>query len=236
MRTRAALLSAAWLASAVSTAAAQAATPPECITLEDFARAKVGEFPADWKPRKDAARDAYHVLEEQGIRFLHAASKRLGIQAAKQVEWDLGAYPVLAWSWRPREFPSGADERDSGTNDSALAVYLLVPYSRITGPKAVKYIWSEKVPVGTHLASNYGLTQVLVLRSGHQSKDEWVATIQKMMMVGAQGTEEQFTAVLEYLSKNFGPAAPHINVNRATAAELESGLGLSAKEAAAVVK
>ena len=174
MRTRAALLSAAWLAAAVLTAAAQAATPPECITLEDFARAKVGEFPADWKPRKDAGRDAYHVLEEQGIRFLHAASKRLGIQAAKQVEWDLDAYPVLAWSWRPREFPRGADERDSGTNDSALAVYLLVPYSRITGPKAVKYIWSEKVPVGTHLASNYGLTQVRVLRSGHPSKDEWV--------------------------------------------------------------
>ena len=174
MRTRAALLSAAWLAAAVSTAAAQAATPPECITLEDFARAKVGEFPADWKPRKDAGRDAYHVLEEQGIRFLHAASKRLGIQAAKQVEWDLGAYPVLAWSWRPREFPRGADERDSGTNDSALAVYLLVPYSRLAGPKAVKYIWSEKVPVGTHLTSNYGLTQVRVLRSGQPGKDEWV--------------------------------------------------------------
>ena len=173
MRTRAALLSAAWLAAAVSTAAAQAATPPECITLEDFARAKVGEFPADWKPRKDAGRDAYHVLEEQGIRFLHAASKRLGIQAAKQVEWDLDAYPVLAWSWRPREFPRGADERDSGTNDSALAVYLLVPYSRITGPKAVKYIWSEKVAVGTHLASNHGLTQVRVLRSGSDGRGEW---------------------------------------------------------------
>ena len=75
-----------------------------------------------------------------------------------------------------------------------------------------------------------------IIQGHRQSKDEWIATIQKMMMVGAQGTEEQFTAVLEYLSKNFGPAAPHINVNRATAAELENGLGLSAKEAAAVVK
>jgi hypothetical protein len=174
VRTHAARLAAAWLAATVSTAAAQPTTPPECITLEDFARARIGEFPAEWKPRKDAGRDAYHVLEEQGLRFLHAASTRLGIQAAKHVEWDLGAYPVLAWSWRPREFPTGADERESGTNDSALAVYLLVPYSRIAGPKAVKYIWSEKVPVGTHLKSNYGLTQVRVLRSGRPGKDEWV--------------------------------------------------------------
>ena len=178
MRERATVLVAAWLAATVAPAGAQSptqpATPSQCVTIEDFAKAAVGEFPADWKPRKDAGRDVYRVLEEKGLRFLRAASKRLGIQAAKQVEWDLGAYPMLAWSWRPREFPRGADERDASTNDSALAVYLLVPYSRITGPKAVKYIWSEKVPVGTHLSSNYGLTQVLVLRSGDPGKDEWV--------------------------------------------------------------
>jgi hypothetical protein len=155
-------------------AAPVAAQQTECTALEDFAKAKVGEFPADWKPRKDAGKDVYKVMEEKGLRFLHAASTGLGIQAAKQVEWDLEQYPMLAWSWRPREFPKGGDERDSGTNDSALAVYLLVPYSRITGPKAVKYVWSERVPVGAHLNSNYGLTQVLVLRSGKPDKDDWV--------------------------------------------------------------
>jgi Protein of unknown function (DUF3047) len=49
-----------------------------------------------------------------------------------------------------------------------------VPYSRIRGPKAVKYIWSEKVPVGTRLDSNLGLTQVRVLRSGTAGRGEWV--------------------------------------------------------------
>ena len=150
------------------------AAQPDCITVDDFGKSKVGQFPSDWKPRKDAGKDVYMVMEERGLRFLHAASKGLGIQAAKQAEWDLEQYPMLAWSWRPREFPKGGDERDSRTNDSALAIYLLVPYSRITGPKAVKYVWSEKVPVGTHLNSNYGLTQVLVLRSGRPDKDDWV--------------------------------------------------------------
>ena len=75
--------------------------------------------------------------------------------------------------WRPGEFPRGADERNSGANDSVLAVYVLVPYSRIAGPKAVKYIWSERVPVGTHLTSNMGLTQVKVLRMGPTGVSEW---------------------------------------------------------------
>jgi hypothetical protein len=145
----------------------------ECQVIEDFGRAKIGEFPADWKPRKDAGKTIYSVQEEGGVRFLRAVARGLGIQAARQHEWDLTTYPVLAWSWRPREFPRGGDERESATNDSVLAVYMLVPYSRTVGPKAVKYIWSERVPVDTHLTSNMGLTQVRVLRSGTAGKDEW---------------------------------------------------------------
>src|SRR5207245_2049540 len=104
--------------------------------------------------------EGYRAAEESGLRFWRATAKGLGVQVAKEYEWDLGAYPMLVWSWRPLEFPKGGDERESKTNDSALAVYMLVPYSRIRGPKAVKYIWSEKVPVGTRLDSNMGLTQV----------------------------------------------------------------------------
>ena len=165
----------------VATCLALAALPvrpaaqSDCRTVEDFSKAKVGELPADWKLRKDSAKDAYRVAEESGIKFLRATVKGLGVQAAKEYEWDLAAYPMLVWSWRPLEFPKGSDERDSKANDSALAVYMLVPYSRIRGPKAVKYVWSEKVPAGTKLESNMGLTQVRVLRSGApEKKGEWV--------------------------------------------------------------
>lgn len=145
----------------------------DCKAIDDFAKAKVGEFPPGWKVRKDAGKSVYAVQEEAGLRFLRAVSKGLGIQAAREYGWDLKAYPVLAWSWRAHEFPKGADEKD-GKNDSVLAVYMLVPYSRITGPKAVKYIWSEKVAAGTRLESNYGLTQVRVLQSGAERLGKWV--------------------------------------------------------------
>ena len=151
-----------------------AAQTSDCVTIADFAQNKVGEFPGDWQARKDEGKGVYSVREEAGKRFLAAESRGVGIQAAKEREWDVNQYPVLAWTWRAREFPRGADERESASNDSVLAVYMLVPHSRIRGPKAVKYVWSEKVPVGTHLASNMGLTQVRVLRSGTAGKGEWI--------------------------------------------------------------
>ena len=160
----------------VAGAAAPTASQDACIVLHDFSRAKAGEFPPDWKPRKDEGREIYRVRDEGGQRFLHAEAKGTGIQAGLETpKWDLTQYPILTWSWRPRDFPRGGDERNSASNDSALAVYVAVPYSKVRGPRAVKYLWSEMVPVGTRLESNGGLTQVRVLRSGAPaSRDAWV--------------------------------------------------------------
>ena len=112
-----------------------APTPPaaqnDCITFDDFSKSTVGQFPSGWKPRKDEGTGIYKVAEESGLRFLRAVSRGDGIQAAREIDaWDLAAYPVLAWSWRPRAFPKGADEK-SGKNDSVLAVYMLVPHSKL---------------------------------------------------------------------------------------------------------
>ena len=148
------------------------AAAQECITVENFSKGKVGEFPPDWKPRKDSGRDAYSIQEMDGLRFLHAVAKNLGIQAAKQHEWDPKAYPVLAWSWRAVEFPAGSDERQAKTNDSAVSVYAVFPHTPFS-VKSLKYIWSAVVPVGTRLNSSGGLTQALVIRSGTDKKGSW---------------------------------------------------------------
>lgn len=140
----------------------------DCVALDDFSQGRVGEFPPEWKPRKDSGRPVYSVREEDGRRFLRAIARRIGIQAGREVSWNLEAYPILAWSWRPIEFPTGSDERKSSTNDSALSVYAVFPTSSISA-KTVKYVWSRVVPAGTHLTSSAGSTQVRVLRSSSQA-------------------------------------------------------------------
>jgi competence protein ComEA len=65
-----------------------------------------------------------------------------------------------------------------------------------------------------------------------QSREGWEATITKMAGFGAQGSDQDFTAILDYLTKNFPTPT---NVNKATAAELVSGLSLSQADADAIV-
>ena len=71
----------------------------------------------------------------------------------------------------------------------------------------------------------------------HQDRDGWRATMDKMVSLGAKGSEKELQAVFDYLVKNF-PAEeiPTINVNKATSIELESGLTLRRSQAAAVIQ
>jgi competence protein ComEA len=65
-----------------------------------------------------------------------------------------------------------------------------------------------------------------------QDRAGWEAEITKMAGFGAQGSDEDFTAILDYLVKNF-PAT--VNVNKATAAQLETELGITTAQATAIV-
>ena len=69
------------------------------------------------------------------------------------------------------------------------------------------------------------------------TREGWEGVIADMVTRGARGTDEEFKAVLDYLSKHFLGEAPRpLNINRATNIELESVAGLTRKEAAALIK
>ena len=69
-----------------------------------------------------------------------------------------------------------------------------------------------------------------------ETADDWTETLNKMIMNGAKGSDDEFGEILDYLTKNFGPAPDKVNVNKATAFELRNWLNFSDKQADAVVQ
>ena len=69
-----------------------------------------------------------------------------------------------------------------------------------------------------------------------QDRDGWSTTISKMVAFGMKASDHDLGLVIDYLVKNY-PAedVPRINVNKATAIELESGLSLRRSQAASVL-
>jgi competence protein ComEA len=66
------------------------------------------------------------------------------------------------------------------------------------------------------------------------TREGWQESIAKMVALGAKGSDEELEKVLDYLAEHFkGDALRPLNLNSATAIELESIAGLLRKEAAA---
>src|SRR5262249_39335311 len=68
--------------------------------------------------------------------------------------------------------------------------------------------------------------------SSRRSRAQWDETLDKMVSLGAKGTEEEFAAIFAYLVRRYG----RVNVNAATAGEIAEVVGLSEQEAEVIVK
>jgi outer membrane protein assembly factor BamB len=68
--------------------------------------------------------------------------------------------------------------------------------------------------------------------SSRRTREQWLQTVNQMVARGAEGTDEELLGIVNYLAREHG----RINVNLATAADLELVLGLTPAESAALVQ
>jgi competence protein ComEA len=71
-----------------------------------------------------------------------------------------------------------------------------------------------------------------ILLATGRTQDGWEEIITKMTTLGLEGTDEQFTAILDYLTASF---PLKVNVNKAAAPQFVAVLALTPQEAAALV-
>jgi competence protein ComEA len=71
----------------------------------------------------------------------------------------------------------------------------------------------------------------------HLDRDGWKNVVDKMVALGAKGSDQEIAATIDYLAAHFAAEEiPRLNVNKATQIELESRLSLKRSEAAAVIQ
>src|SRR5580704_17420260 len=65
-----------------------------------------------------------------------------------------------------------------------------------------------------------------------KTRSDWEALVGNMASTGAQGTDDEFNQIVDYLAAYFPKT---VNVNKAAAKDLETGLWITSKEAEAMV-
>ena len=73
---------------------------------------------------------------------------------------------------------------------------------------------------------------VEVFTSRGNTREGWSQIVTEMISRGAQGSDDEFGTVVEYLTNNLPPKT---NVNKAASGELQNSLGFTPKDADAIV-
>jgi hypothetical protein len=144
----------------------------DTVRVDNLSESQVGQFPKDWKTypfQKNKAKRVYKVGQNGGEKIIQALDDQdISVVIFKDFQWDIAQYPYLKFKWRAMQLPKGSREVKPETNDSACGVY--VGFSRT---HALKYVWSDSLPVGSYWDKSPGKYVIISKELGEKNKGKW---------------------------------------------------------------
>ena len=190
------------------------------IRVGPFSTASEGTvFPSGWEPltfEKISAHTQYRIVKENGTPVVQAISQAAASGLTCKIKIDLKEYPVLQWRWKILNIISKGNVRTQEGDDYPARIYITFQYDPdkvgfmekakykigqlLFGDvpvAAINYIWGNRTPKGTIVASAYtDLSKLIVVESGKENLGKWM---------------EEERNVYEDYKKAFGEEPPLVN-------------------------
>lgn len=111
-------------------------------------------------------------------------------------------------------------------------IWILAGFCRILAAQDDLPDGKGKVTLENTCTECHGLDKVL---SKLRTEGQWREMAVRMRSKGATMSDDELNALVEYLSQNFGAVETKVNINKASAREIELVTGLRAADSAAIV-
>ena len=149
-----------------------------CVRAETWA---VGQFAAltfgnlaDWKEKSFLGHTTYAVEQEGGKAVLHAQTTGMASGLYRKVAVNSREMPVLKWSWKVSQTLPAEDPYRRSGDDFAARVYVIFPGRFFWQTRALVYVYSDKLPVGTVIPSAYtDYVAIISVASGNGQSSTW---------------------------------------------------------------
>lgn len=132
---------------------------------------------AEWPRRNFDGEVTYRLAEIGGRSAVEAIAEDGATALYHEVEVDLARTPVLEWSWRIDDLPSGeAGERTKAGDDYAARIYIVREglFGKLSA-RALNYVWSRALPPGTEWPNAYTQrNRMIAVASGAERAGQWV--------------------------------------------------------------
>lgn len=131
--------------------------------------------PSRWKTVDLNGETHYAIERQDGESWLAADSRGGASILLTEVRFDPDTFEWLSWRWRVDRLVEGENLNAKGGSDAAARLYVYFDTPGLPWQKrAMEYVWSATLPVGTIATSPYlGHPKMIVVDSGATHLGTW---------------------------------------------------------------
>ena len=116
-----------------------------------------------WQERKFVDHTRYSLVIDEGQPVIKADSQASASMLYQKMEINLEKTPFLQWQWKVTRTFDDIDEKTKNGDDYPARIYIAVKGKFGSFyPRAINYVWSSTSPKGTHWASAYTSSTILI--------------------------------------------------------------------------
>lgn len=129
---------------------------------------------ADWREKSFKGRTVYNVVTSNGKVVLEARAAGTASGLYRQLKVSVAEMPLLSWAWKVERTLAAENPYRKDGDDYAARVYVVFPGRFFWQTRALVYVWSDKLPVGTMLPSPFTDNAVIIaVESGNRFAGSW---------------------------------------------------------------
>lgn len=130
-----------------------------------------------WKTRVLEGESKYRLAESDGIRAVEASTSGTASILYRRQKIDLGATPVIEWSWKVETLYQDIDQQSRQGDDFPARLYVVLSLGPLPWQTlAINYVWSTEVPEGSVWLNPFtDKAAMIAVRSGPDHLGEWVS-------------------------------------------------------------
>jgi hypothetical protein len=114
------------------------------------------------------------VEKSDGRSVVHAESSDSASGYFHKVQLSAREYPQISWSWKISRTIAAENPQQKSGDDFAARVYVVFPGRFYWQKRAITYVWSDKLPVGTVMANSYtDRVAIIAVESGNSFAGSW---------------------------------------------------------------
>jgi len=129
---------------------------------------------SEWQEKSFKGHTSYTVVQRDGRPVLQAVAAGTASGLYHKITLSAAELPIIRWSWKVQQTLAAENPYRKDGDDFAARVYIVFPGAFFWQTRAIVYVWSDKLPVGTIISNAFTRNAAIIaIETGNRHAGLW---------------------------------------------------------------